>query len=226
MEDKMKKIIPFFVIFLQIGFIINAQSITINDYINHLMHYFESKNDEIILETLEIYTKTTQDEILDRIDEITIFFFYGIKKDNPERYNEFLNTVNKSKNQRLINVFKIVETNDLELYLVNHEIVPQINDNYWTLYFSSGNTKYLDAIIDFINKYNNETDNIMSYMTARSGIWSFMLNIRTCPSVLNYIRNNQKLASGIKNTILNKTIEDLEKETNEYLRQQKEKGIW
>jgi hypothetical protein len=205
---------------------IEIPEISIDEYSGHLMHYFENKNDEIIYETISIYKNDNYIAMLDKIDSIIIFFFYGIKIDNQERYNNFLNLIKYNNIQRLIEIFEIIENNDLETYILNHEIVPQINDNYWTLYFSSGNIKYLDRIIDFVNEYNNESEQLSLYMTARSGIWSFMLNIRTYPAVLNYIQNNAKLSNEIKSFILSRTINDLEKETNEFLRIQKEKGIW
>jgi hypothetical protein len=222
----MKKGFFILFVFLKISILINAQNLTKNEYNAHLMHYFENKNDTIIFETIDSYEKESQGEILDKMDTQIMLFFYGIKMDDPQRYNFFLNTVKKSKNQELIKIFDIIENNDIELYLVNHEIVPQLNDNYWTLYFSSGNTKYLDKIIDFINKYNNESENLLLYMTARSGIWSFMLNIRTFPSVFNYIQNNLQIINNAKDLILNQSINNFQNETVEHIKKQKEKGIW
>jgi hypothetical protein len=58
------------------------------------MHYFENKNDEIIFETISVYQDRANILFLNSMDPLLIFFFYGIKIDNIDRYNRFFNILN------------------------------------------------------------------------------------------------------------------------------------
>jgi hypothetical protein len=54
---------------------ISEDAIDIGKYSEHLMHYFENKNDAIIFETVSIYKNEDNIGMLDRIDSIILFFF-------------------------------------------------------------------------------------------------------------------------------------------------------
>jgi hypothetical protein len=214
-----KKTILLFVL-SQMVLNINAQNITLNQYSNNLMHYFENKNNDIILETINVYKNGLKH---DNLETTVMFFFYGIKIDNVERYNYFYNTVRQSGIQELINIFEVIQGNDIDNFLLNPEIHPELIDIYWTLYFSSGNELYLRKIIEIIERYNTSND-LMLYMSARGGIFTFKLNIRAYPTVLNYLNNN--VNSELKSYILEKTFDEIEKDIMEYIRVQKENGNW
>ncbi|MCL2720754.1 MAG: hypothetical protein FWD47_05390 [Treponema sp.] len=230
----MYKKIFFVVIFMGFYFNLIAQNFVLIDtndrrlqqYNNNLMNYFISKNENIVHETIDVYRRAYRNNILDEIDVIVIHFFYGIKIHDHEKYDRYFSIIKQSNIQRLLGLFEIIETYDLELHLLNHNVVPQLNDIYWTLYFSSENTKYLDRIIDFINNYNNETEDLFSYLTARAALFSFMANIKVYPTVLDYIQNTSNLSNDLKYYIINQTIDHLNMETVNYLRIQRENGIW
>jgi len=217
-----KRNIFVFILFFISGLLF-AQSITVNEYRNRIMHYFENKNNNIIFDTVELYNAGfTVDDPSD-FDTNLVFFFYGIKNDNIERYNYFYNYVRQSKNQRLINIFEYIERYGLDGFFINPAINPSLNDVYWTLYFSSGNVKYLDKIIEIAEKHKASND-LMLYLSARSGMWSLKLNIQTYNSILNHFRNIKN--DELKNYILLNTVEDITNETIEHIKAQREKGIW
>jgi hypothetical protein len=178
---------------------------------------------DFIDNTINIY-KEYSTIIPEKFDADLTFFFYGIYKDDIMRWIYFYNTVQESKIQRLINIFETIKQRDFDSYLENPTINPSLNDIFWVLYFSSGNSIYLDRIMAIIEKYNNETKDLMLYMTARSGVWSFRLNLSSHPSVLDYILNYKN--SILKMYILENAVEQIRNETVEFVRKQREAGIW
>ena len=218
-------------LFLSLVFVTQAWTqaipvITIEKYSENLMHYFLNKNDSIIYETISIYENKNYEGRLEQIDDITIYFFYGIKMDNINKYNDFINIVNGRNLQRLKYVFDIIDNNDIGLFLRQQEPNPQLNDIYWTLYFSSGNTQYIDYLSTIVMNYYNEIANLNNYLTARSAIWSMALNSRTYSQVREYVINNRILINVLKEYILNTNLNIMQNETVEFIRKQRENGIW
>jgi hypothetical protein len=217
----MKKKLVIYLFLIHFSGLMYAQNLTINEYSTRLMSYFLNKNNNIIFDT--IYNGTISVDDPNEFDDNVMFFFYGIKKDNIDRYNYFYSIVRQSNNQRLIAIFENIEKYNLDQYFLNPTVNASLNDIYWTLYFSSGNINYLDKIMAIIELYH-ESNDMMLYLTARSGIWSFKGNMQYYPTILNYINNSKNII--IKNYILNTSIEDISRETVEFIRKQRDKGIW
>jgi hypothetical protein len=220
----MRRIVIFYLFFTQIVALLFTQNIAVDEYNRQKNHYFENKNNDIISDTIEIF-RNEIDNINnpDRFISNLTFFFYGIKKDNMERYEYFYNIVRQSGIQRLISIFETIERTDFDNYLLNPTINPSLNDIYWTLYFSSGNEIYLKNIIEIIEIYK-ESNNMLLYLTARSGIWSFRLNIGTYPAVLAFFLSYA--SNDLKVYLLGNTPDEITNETIEFLRKQRESGIW
>jgi hypothetical protein len=204
----------------------NIPEITFEDFSEHLMHYFENKNDLIIYEIISIYENNNYRRILDQVDSNLIFFLYGIKVDNINRYNSFRDIINGRKLQRLINIFDTIENIDIGIFLEQQEPNAELNDIYWTLFFSSGNVRYIDYLITVINNYHNETENINYYLAARSAMWSMTLNIRTYSQVREYFFRNNVINNALKEYIINTNPDINLSETREFIRQQIERGAW
>jgi hypothetical protein len=200
--------------------------ITIGEYYQHLMHYFENKNDLLIYETISIYQNNDDIEMLERLDNTILFFFYGIKTEDMMKYNKFREIVKTYNQQRLVNIFNIIDNNDIALFLEQQRPSPELNDIYWTLYFSTGKVQYIDHLLIISNQYYNESEDIYLYLTARSAIWSIAANARTYSQVREYVVNNLILNNEMRRYILNTDPNRIQSETVEFLRQQREKGIW
>ena len=226
----MKGIMIFIVVlFVPIGYIgaqENIPKITFEDFSEHLMHYFENKNDLIIYEAISIYENNNYRGMLDQADNLLLFFFFGIKVDNISRYNRYRNIINGHKLQRLMNIFDTIENNDIGLFLEQQEPSPDLNDVYWTLFFSSGNVQYINYLITIINNYHNETKNINYYMAARTAMWSIASNMKTFFQVREYFIRNNLNNNALKEYILNTDPDKILNETIEFIKQQREKGIW
>jgi hypothetical protein len=231
----MKTVGMFIFLTVIIGYI-NAQNrsqdqfeileISINEYSEHLMCYFENKNDEIIYETINIYKNDNNIEMLGGIDSILIFFFYGIKTDDSTRYDRFFELVKSSGIERLVNIFVIINETNITEYISQQTASPNLNDVYWTLYFATGNVMYLDAIFNIVMAYFNETENVNYYLAARSAMWSISSNALNYFQIKEYVMTNDILNNEIKNYILQSDPNKIQVETMEFINTQRGKGIW
>ena len=221
----MKKISIMILFFISFSGVIFSQNISREEYNKLAMHYFETKDERIIYETIEIYKNDIQNSNFDKFDSNVMFFFYGIKKDNIDRYYSFYEIVKQSKANKLVKIFNSIEESVVDNYLLNPPISTTLNDYYWTLYFSSGNVDYLNQILVIINMHK-DSDDMIKYLAANSGIWSFMLNVKTYPNVLNYIERNQIIDKELKRIILEKDVNDFNKEVVEHIKIQRGKGNW
>lgn len=206
--------------------VIKIPKITIDKFSENLMKYFLNKNDQIIYETISVYENKSYTEMLDSIDNIVLIFYYGIKNDDLNRYNNFKEIITKRNTKRLINIFYTIDNMDISLFLEQQEPSPELNDFYWTLYFSSGNLNYINYLLNIAKKYYNETVNINNYLVARSAIWSLSSNATKYGQIKDYIINNNIINNEIKNYILNTNHNKMQNDTVEFIKQQREKGIW
>jgi hypothetical protein len=205
---------------------IELVEISLEEYSEHLMHYFENKNDDIIYETISVYDDENNIPMLDRIDSIVIFFFYGIKTENQNKYNNFSEIVLANKNERLINVFRIIDRTDITEYIERQEASPDLNDVYWTLFFSTGNLQYLDRLFNTVMTYCNETENVNYYMAARSAIRSIFSNMLTYSQIKEYVLQNTILNNEMKEYILNNDPNKIQVDTMNFINIQRKNGIW
>ena len=204
----------------------NAIPITMDEYGEHLMHYFENKNDAIIYETISIYKNDAYTGMLDQLDGIVLFFFYGIKNDNGVRYTNFRKIVTDSKVERLIRIFITIDETDIASILEDQDADPGLNDVYWTLYLSSGDVKYIDYLLKIVMDHHNETENVNYYLTARSAMWSLSSNMQTFPSVREYVQNNTILSNDMKRYLINNDHNKIQDDTVRFINEQQQRGIW
>ena len=200
--------------------------ITVNQYSEKLMHYFENKNDNIIFETISIYMDKTNAYILDTLDSQLIFFFCGISIDNVNRFNKFSDIVKESKNNRLIEVFDIIKNINILDHLEKQEPSPDLNDAYWILFFSTGDNIYLDKIFYIIKNNISETNNIQYYLAVRSGMWSIASNIRNYIQIRKHFQMTDILNNDIKEYINNTNPEIILSDTQKFIRLKRENGEW
>ena len=226
----MKKRLVFFILLSLTNYCFSQKSsnnsITAGNYEEHLMHYFENKNDDIIHETINIYQNSNYRHMLDTLDQLLIFFFYGIKIDNTDRYNNFLEIINNSRVNRLINIFEIIENNNISEYLDKAETSPDLNDVYWALFFSSGNTNYLDRLFHIIMDNLNETENPIYYIAMRTALWSIASNMEIFPQKKEHTQRTNILSEDVKQYLFNNNYIQIDNDTREFVGIQRQKGRW
>jgi hypothetical protein len=200
-----------------------AAKLTVGEFGEHLQSYFENKNDKIIYETIEIYKSGEAD---DRVQEMLLFFYSGIKLDDVKKFNHYFDIVNKSDDANLKKLFKEIKAYDIKQFLDAQNPSALLNDALWLLYFSSGDVKYLERLFIVIKDYYNEAEDLNNYLTGRSAIWSLKSNINNYPLVKKYFLANKILNSEIKDYIANNTVSKIHADTMEFMKSQGSKGVW
>jgi hypothetical protein len=131
-----------------------------------------------------------------------IYFFYGIKTVNIKKYQKFNEIANYSESNRLIQIFNIINNNDIKSHFEQQEASPDLNDVYWTLYFATGDLKYIDKIVETIMTYHNETENKKYYLAARKGMLWISMYIQKFSQLRDYVVKNKYLSKDIKEYIV------------------------
>jgi hypothetical protein len=97
----------------------------------------------------------------------------------------------------------------------------QKNDMNWTCYFATGDTKYVQNLLDVAAHYRERKDKDL-YLVAATAMWSLASNSRF-PEVRRYLQSN---ASPVAKTILGTPSEAIAAEVRNTLAEQHQKGIW
>lgn len=200
--------------------------ITMDQYSDKLMHYFENKNDDIIFETISVYKDEANASILQAIDSQLIFFFCGISVDDINRFNKFFDVVKESNIARLAEIFELVKNIDILEYLEEQEPSPDLNDAYWLLFFSTGGNIYLDKIYLIIKNNISETNNAQYYLTVRSGMWSIASNIRYFAQIQKHFQMTTILDNDTKKYITDTDPETILSDTQQFIWAKRESGDW
>jgi hypothetical protein len=221
----MKKITCYIVVLIAFLGTVNAQNgignlpvITIDQFEENIGKYFLNKNDSIIYEAISIYKNVNYTHMLEDMDQTLVFFFYGIRVDNINKYTNFRNIVSTSGTQGLLNIFIAIENSNIGSFLEHSEPSGALNDIYWTLYSSSGNVQYLDYLLNVVKNHSNETSDMYLYLAASSAIWSLAGNSRIYRQVRTHIDNTRIIDNQIKRYILNTNPDVIKNETVEYVR--------
>jgi hypothetical protein len=191
-----------------------------------MMHYFENKNDDIIYETLKFYNDNQESN--EHFLLLTAMFFSGIKQSDKTKFDRFYKIVQESSNANLANVFQTIDEFDLPAYLENIKQAPSPdgNDTLWALFFSSGDTAYLDILFQTIQDFQQERVKLTPYLAAHSGLWSLKLNCKDYPAVQKYFDESTILSKEIKNYISKTDADTINQHMIQLLKQQRAKGIW
>lgn len=97
----------------------------------------------------------------------------------------------------------------------------QKNDMNWACYFATGDTKYVQNLLDVAAHYGERKDKDL-YLVAATAMWSLASNSRF-PEVRRYLQSN---AGPVAKAILETSSEAIAAEIRNTLAEQRQKGIW
>jgi len=97
----------------------------------------------------------------------------------------------------------------------------QKNDMNWACYFATGDTKYVQNLLDVAAHYGERKDKDL-YLVAATAMWSLASNSRF-PEIRRYLQSN---ASPAAMAILGTPSEAIAAEVRNTLAEQHQKGIW
>ncbi|MDR2905011.1 MAG: hypothetical protein LBU73_03550 [Helicobacteraceae bacterium] len=196
----------------------------IEEYNENVMRYYEKKDAKFIDLTIAFYKSDFYKSNATEMDTHLLQFFYGIKTQDQKRFNDFFAAAKNSGDQNLIAVFEYVNKNEksiAETRLEGDES-PEQNDNYWIMFFATGDTKYLDKLFRVAMKYKDEKKFMMKYLTSQSAIWSLASNAKQLKLVKSHLTNAKILDSKLKNYMLKTDPEKIRENTIEFLKKNRE----
>ena len=141
---------------------------------------------------------------------------------------KWIQTINSIKDPEKSLLTKSVNSSPSEL-LKQTPLSAAKNDMNWACFFITGDSKYLNNIIQTLKYLDNRKD-INLYLTAASAKWSLSSNARYHPKVKAEIeilkKDNKSPIQSIANDILIQSPQQVRQETIAVLKDQKSKGVW
>jgi hypothetical protein len=188
-----------------------------------LMHHFEEKNHSIVNNTI-IYFK--EKKAVDNSMQYCLAGFYSELFKDKVIKEEILNGIDSLELVEVSDFFHwISDFNNDEFY--NTSVPnPNINDMYWSSYFASGNTKYLDYVINTAIKYKDERKDISLFLAGQSAVWSLSSNSKQYNTVKEHIINCKELNKDLIEYILTTDPQSIQNETVKIIKTQRDAGIW
>ncbi len=202
-------------------YIIWAQA---EDYYSLQTFYYKNKDITIVDSSIIFLNQNTS------MDEKSQFklaaFLIALFDDQPlikKAFKEKESLI--EKNERII---RYALEMDKDAFLLSKQINPTWNDVYWNMFFATGNNEYLDLLIENI-KYNDERTDLNKYLTGASAKWSMSSNIHQHDQVSLYIQSlidSKDESYKFINDLFELDLNEFKEETENIIREQREKGIW
>jgi hypothetical protein len=155
-------------------------------------------------------------------------FFSKIIADNPSSVGGWRKEIGNESQDTQAVFIKLLETQP-EWFISKALNGIERNDVCWTLFFASGDEKYVLKIIEQL-QYLDERKDMERYLAAASARWSLSSNARIHSQVKTILQAVAKSADpGLRDNvkdILMKNPKEISDETVAVMREQRRKGLW
>lgn len=71
--------------------------------------------------------------------------------------------------------------------LAEQPLSPMKNDMYWALFYASGDTKYIDRVVDLLKDYDQDKK-LNAFLTAGAAKWTLAINFHKNSKVQDYLK--------------------------------------
>ena len=188
-----------------------------------LMNYFRDKNPNLVQVTVNFFRER---QLVTEDMQMPLVGFYAELFRDKKIKDSMLKEIDSLKIKSVSNFFHSVAEFDLDKFYENPEANPNVNDMFWGSFFASGNTKYLDLVIDNAVKYHDEKTDLVKYLTGDSACWSLASNAQQYKEVRTHLENSRQKGEGVIDYILNTDPDEIRMNTIFFLQEQKKAGIW
>jgi len=185
--------------------------------------YYFNPDPELIPLTISFLNETTMTG-----DQLApaLFGFYGalFKVDTLVRA-KFRAQRDELTNPEMREMFAYIDSLDIDDFVTKIVRDPAYNDLNWAAFFSTGDSKYLDNIIDSV-PYSDEREDMMLFMAGMSAKWSLASNASQYEKVRAYLESLDLGEAYDISGILSKDPGAFQEEMVEILKAQKAAGVW
>ncbi|MBC6109149.1 hypothetical protein ACFOG5_12445 [Pedobacter fastidiosus] len=198
-----------------------AQNID-KDFSEILSNYHLSKDSGIVEKSIDYLNKTQMDyEILSSI----VTGFYGAVFLNDEAIKkDFGNKITLLKKPKIKRLMIFLLSSNIDTVYSKAKVSITLNTMNWSSFFATGNTKYLDHIIENIQYVENRTDRNL-FLAGASAKTSLCANSKKSDSVYKYLNSLIEKKPFLKE-ILENDPKYFQNEMIDILKIQRENRLW
>lgn len=188
----------------------------------YMQSYYQDNHDDLVEVTIEVINQPSTD--FKRFEPIITGFFGALFQANPnvkEEFSQKMETVTRPEFQTLL---ETLSTSDIDSIYDQTPLSPAFNDMHWSSFFATGNTKYLDPIIQNTKLATDRVDRNL-FLTGASAKWSLSSNAKYYDEVRAHLESLRKSHPEIKE-ILKKEPFELKQEMIDVIKAERAKGNW
>ena len=189
-----------------------------------MMNYFQVKPENFVADSIKYISSKT--EISGHFRDITTAFFSKCFQD-PVFKTKMDASLSYSNSKLAKEFFSFAEKFDIDKFLVEQKPSPAVNDLYWSVYFASGETKYLSYLLNIYLTHRTEKKDLILYLAAGTAGWSLSSNSHQYKPVRNFLLSIESPAN--RNSINELVTDDpsvFRQREVEFYQTQHQKGVW
>jgi len=162
-------------------------------------------------------------------ESVVIGFFSEVFAANPNRVPQWQDRIAKQDDRTKALLERALSVSKAGGLLNGTGHSPQRNDGWWAAFFASGNSKFVENIIDQLPYFDEREDEVLFFAGATAK-WSLASNARTDPLVRSTIEKAKARANArqqeLINEVLNEDPDRIKEELKEIVQRQREAGKW
>jgi hypothetical protein len=200
-----------FIILFLLNYTIFADDKIFNEYLSKQQYFYRNQDNNILFDTIELFNRELiiPEYVLQHIQ----YFYFGIKINNPELYNNMLFII-RNDNSKINEIFNYIEQFNIEVYSKYWDDFEYYDDRFLVFYYASGNEKYINKIMTIIRNFYYEKNDIYRYLSGRKALsWLYLLKYFHY-EVLEIYNKSNILSQDIKHYIETKSYQEIEDDTN------------
>jgi hypothetical protein len=187
-----------------------------------LQTYYKSKDGQLVIKTINF--ANSDEANFEELQPIFTGFFGALFYSDADIKNQFKDKLQSFTNENFKQLFgSLIYRNGSSLF-DRSLTLPSQNDMFWSAYFATGDSQYLDKIIANAALAEDRAD-INLFLTGASASWSLCSNAKQNDDVRNYLVSKKDSTPLIKE-ILEAEPSEFKAKIVKIIKEQREKGVW
>lgn len=194
---------------------------------NFISHYYLFPQPELVPKAIK-FIGDQKYASKESTQKMILIFFSCVFSQNEGKKDEWQRVIEDQDGETKHLLLEAMNKSVSEL-LNKTKISPLLNDMCWSAFFASGDTSYINKIIDNL-KYMGERKDMDLFSAAATAKWSLASNAQRHPKVKaalkNLSKNSDPEVRRVAKDMLNKDPEKIVREMNKIVEKQQKKGVW